>query len=179
LQNTRNFKSKQQDRMMHHSRQAFTLIELLVVIAIIAILAGMMLPALNKARERARSTNCIDNLSQIGRAFYQYAPSPADETMPSGDFTTGVGQNQLIAAKVAIEGIFICPSSSEQTSADYRFSGIGGVGARLQYLHQAKAGDQLVFDRGDGNRHSSGVSSVWNVLYGDYNTVQQVTTDPN
>lgn len=109
-------------------RKAFTLIELLIVIAIIALLAAILFPVFQRARENARRSSCQSNLKQIGLAITQYVQDN-DERLPMGGTLSTANVNPGAAAyswwRVSVfpyvknAQIFDCPSRYRRPSINY------------------------------------------------------------
>ena len=107
-------------------KQGFTLIELLVVIAIIAILAGMLLPALARAREEARRIRCRNNLNQLAKGFATYLNEHGDNRFYPCPLGRGTGAEYNGAEWLASlywtgvipdPGVYVCPSSPDTNDA--------------------------------------------------------------
>jgi len=167
---------------MNKTRKGFTLIELLVVIAIIAILAGLLLPVLARAREGARRTSCASNLSQMGKAMMMYGDSaPNKGSFPVKGTTAGVVSLGLLYDQGFIQDprVFSCPSKSTTITPGGGTLALSSANTNYGYdnTHQPTHGVAgTVSDRAGGSdgttnaqnstNHGSGTTSGENLLVG-------------
>src|SRR5712671_3926672 len=98
-------------RLCHHNRRGFTLIELLVVISTIAILAGLLLPALARARLKGQAIQCANNLRQMGLAHSMYM-NEYNRAVPYAQYQD-LWMSAYIQFHAAVNKVRLCPVALE------------------------------------------------------------------
>jgi prepilin-type N-terminal cleavage/methylation domain-containing protein len=171
-------------KICQSSRVGFTLIELLVVIGVIAILAGLLLPSLAEAKEKARRVKCISNLKQVAIGFRIFALDHEGlypwHTDAGEGGTYGPGANQAWKHFMAASGelmspaVLVCPSDaltlarattwnefSASTNQNRTLSYFTGLDGYEQIPASFVAGDRNVGGGGKDKCHTVSTSGVW------------------